>query len=233
MLARVSNLWRYPVKSLSGEQREWLDITMQGVAGDRRFAIRNADGKLASGKNTRRFFKLEGLLDFHSSCESDVPVISLPDGQTVGADDPDIHATLSQCLSQPVTLVTEAEIPHKDAAPVHLLTTASLEWLKESVPGAQVDERRFRPNLLIDTAGATRIEDAWLGKTLAIGDEVVLRITRTTERCAITVYPQPGLPFDARILKCIAQRADLNFGVYAEVLAPGRIRRGDIVAVEE
>ena len=61
MLGRVAALWRYPVKSLLGEQRPSLDLNGRGVEGDRTFAIRNADGKFASGKNTRRFFKLDGL----------------------------------------------------------------------------------------------------------------------------------------------------------------------------
>jgi uncharacterized protein YcbX len=231
VLGRVVNLWRYPVKSLLGERREWLDLNARGVEGDRLFAIRNADGKLASGKNTRRFFKLDRLFAFHAAYDGAIPLISFPDGQTMRGDQPDIDVALSSALGQSLTLVREAGIPHFDAGAVHLLTTASLAWLRSSIPGMLVDERRFRPNLLIDALGATLAEVGWLGKALSVGNEVVLRVNKSAERCAMVVYPQSDLPYDERVLKRIAQKANLNFGVYAEVLVPGIVRHGDSVTV--
>lgn len=227
MLGTVAHLWRYPVKSLLGEPRESLDLNARGVEGDRLFAIRNAEGKLASGKNTRRFFKLDGLLTLRAAYEGDVPLISFPDGKTLRGDQPEIHAALSTALGQPLTLERETNVSHLDAGPVHLLTTASLAWLRNNVPGALIDERRFRPNIVIETSGATPLENTWLGKTFAIGKQVVLRVSEPTERCVMTTFAQSELPFDERILKCIARQADLCFGVYAQVVAPGKIFRGD------
>ena len=232
MLGTLSALWRYPVKSLRGEPREWLDLNARGVMGDRLFALRNADGRFASGKAMPGFFRQEGLLALQAACEGSIPLITLADGRAVRGDQPDIHAALSAALGQPLTLVHETETLFMDAAAVHLLTTASLAWLRNVLPEARVDERRFRPNLLIDCPGAAPVEQGWLGKTLRIGKEVVLRVTSPTERCAMVVHAQSDLPQDATVLKCIAQQADLNFGVYAEVLASGRITRGDDVSVE-
>ena len=93
------------------------------------------------------------------------------------------------------------------------------------------DERRFRPNLLIDAGGDTQIERGWLGKVLSVGEEVRLRVGSATERCGMVAFAQADLPYDARILRCITQKAALHFGVYAEVLVPGRIKRGDSVTV--
>lgn len=229
MAASVARLWRYPVKSLLGEPRESLDLNARGVEGDRLFAICNAEGKLASGKNTRRFYKLDGLFALRAAYEGDVPLISFPDGKTLRGDATEIHAELSRTLGQPLTLAREAGVSHLDAGPVHLLTTASLAWLRDNVPGVQADERRFRPNIVIETPGATLVENTWLGKVLAIGEQVVLRVSEPTERCVMTIHAQSELPFDERVLKCIAQRAELCFGVYAEVITPGKIYRGDSV----
>lgn len=225
----VARLWRYPVKSLLGERRDRLDLNARGVAGDRLYAIRNVDGKLASGKNTQRFFRLEGLLAYQAALDGEVPVISFPDGRTLRADQAGIHAALSKAFDQSLTLVREERVVHMDAGAIHLLTTASLEWLKNAIPGVIVDETRFRPNLLVDVPGATLAEQDWMGKTLSIGEEVVVRVSEPTERCAMVSYPQSGLPFDERILRCLAQKADFSLGVYAEVLTPGRIRCGDEV----
>jgi len=130
MLGRVLSLWRYPVKSMLGERREWFDMNARGVEGDRLFAIRNLDGKLASGKNTRRFFKLDGLFAFHAAYDGDVPLISFPDGLRIRGNRSDIDASLSKALGQPITLVREGRVQHMDAGAVHLLTTASLAWLR-------------------------------------------------------------------------------------------------------
>ena len=98
-------------------------------------------------------------------------------------------------------------------------------------PGVQADEHRFRPNIVVETSGVMPLENTWLGKTLAIGKQVVLRASQPTERCVMTTYAQSDLPFDPRILKGIAQHADLCFGIYAQVLVRGTIRCGDSVSV--
>jgi uncharacterized protein YcbX len=230
-LGIVTRLWRYPVKSMLGEQCESLDVHTRGVAGDRLFAIRDTNGKFGSGKSTRRFRQIDGLFGFQAVYAGDVPVIRFPDGRTMRGDHPDIHTALSHTLGQPVTLAREASISHLDAGPVHLLTTAALAWLRTMLADVYADERRFRPNLVIDVPGATRVERGWLGKLLFVGDAVRLRVSAATERCGMVAFAQAELPYDARILRCIAQEAVLHFGVYAEVLVPGRINRGDSVTV--
>jgi len=216
---------------MRGEQCESLDVNARGVEGDRLFALRDINGKFGSGKSTRRFRSIDGLFGFQAVYDGNVPVIFFPDGRTMWGDHPDIHAALSNTLGQPVTLAQEAGISHLDASPVHLLTTAALAWLRAAVPEVAADERRFRPNLLIDVPGDTQIERGWLGKTLSVGEEVRLWVNGATERCGMVAFAQADLPYDARILRCITQEAALHFGVYAEVLVPGRIKRGDSVTV--
>lgn len=226
-LGTVVKLWRYPVKSMLGERCSYLDLDARGVVGDRVFAVADADGKLGSGKSTRRFRQIDGLLGFRAAYQGDSPVITCPDGRRLPGADTRVDAVLSELLGHGVTLVREQEVPHLDAAPVHLLTTASLAWLRTALPDAEVDERRFRPNLLIDVAGDTRIEEHWLDETLSIGPEVRLRISDVTERCRMVTLPQDDLPGDSRVLERIGRTADLCFGVYADVVSPGRLRRGD------
>ena len=109
-LGIVARLWRYPVKSMGGEQCESLDVNARGVEGDRLFALSDPNGKFGSGKNTRRFRRIDGLFGFQAVYEGDIPAILFPDGRTMRGDHPDIHATLSNTLGQPVTLVREAGI---------------------------------------------------------------------------------------------------------------------------
>ena len=223
----VSKLWRYPVKSMLGEKCSHLDLNERGVVGDRIFAVRDANGKIGSGKTTRRFGQIDGLFAFRAAYQGDVPEITFPDGPRLAGNDTNLNRALSNTLGQRVTLVREAGVSHLDAGALHLLTTASLAWLKEALPNARIDERRFRPNIVIDVGDAGQVERAWLGQTLCVGPEVRLRICGPTERCRMVTLAQAELPSDLRILDRIARDRDFQFGVYADVLVPGRITCGD------
>jgi len=212
-----------------GEACTSLRVNARGVEGDRLYAVRDAEGKLGSGKTSGRLRRIDGLFEFRASSVNGVPSVVFPGGRTMFGDDPGIHAALSVALGAAVTLAKEADVPHFDAEAIHIVTTASLAWLRQALPDALADERRFRPNLLIDAPGAGPVEQEWLGKTLEIGSGVRLRITDPTGRCRMVTLAQGELPEDLRVLREIAQRLDAPFGVYAEVLAPGELRVGDPV----
>ena len=226
----VKQLWRYPVKSMLGEACASLRVDARGVEGDRLYAVRDAQGKLGSGKTSGRHIRIDGLFGFRASSVNGVPVLTFPDGRTMSADDAGIHAALSAVFGQPVTLVKESGRPHFDSAPIHVVTTASLAWLKQALPDGKVDERRFRPNLLIEAEGAAPLEQQWIGRTLQVGS-LRLRVTDPTERCRMVTLAQTDLPEDLGVLREIAQQQDAQFGVYAEVIAPGELRVGDPVTI--
>lgn len=233
MLGRVQRLWRYPVKSLLGEPCACLDADARGVVGDRAYAIRDADGKLGSGKSTRRFRRIDGLLKLQAIHCNAAVAVRFPDDSTMRADDPAIHARLSNEVGQAVTLAPEADVPHFDCAAVHVLTTASLAWLRTALPGSTVDERRFRPNLVIETPGDAPLEHMWIGRTIQVGDRAKLRIVERTERCGMIALPQRDLPVDPAILRHVTECTDLQFGAYAEVASIGRVCCGDAVALTD
>jgi hypothetical protein len=211
-----------------GEACETLDVEARGAAGDRLYAVRDGEGRLGSGKNSRRHRRIDGLLGFRAASEGAAPRITFPDGRSLLASDSGIHAALSAALGLPVTLSFETDLSHHDSGPLHLVTTASLAELKKTLPGVGIDERRFRPNLLIEGEG----ENRWVGKALQVGDEVKLKVVDWTERCVMITMAQSELADEPRILRAVAQgEAEALFGVYAEVLVPGRIRLGDGVSV--
>ena len=128
--------------------------------------------------------------------------------------------------------VTEFALPPGtffDCATVHLLTTATLNRLRDAYPHGQFEVQRFRPNIVVDPAGdeLSFAEDAWIGHTLAIGDEVRLRITGPCGRCVMTTIAQGALPRDPEILRTAVQHHQGQVGVYAAVVRGGTIRHGD------
>ncbi len=266
--ASVVSLWRYPVKSMMGEELNATEITQQGLLGDRVYAlVDSSDGKVATAKNPRKWSR---LFEFHATfmepahLAAKVPPvrIALPDGATVTSDRRDVNQILSQALNREVTLgaarrgavkaeeywpdiegldhretVTDFTLPEEtffDCAVVHLLTTATLDHLRELYPQGRFEARRFRPNIVVEPASGERtfVENDWIGHTLAIGGEVRLNITGPCSRCVMTTLPQGDLPKDPGILRTAAKHNKVNVGVYAAVLRGGTIRRGDLVKIE-
>lgn len=223
----VTALWRYPVKSMRGERLAEGEFGARGLDGDRLYAVRDPDGKFGSGKNTRRFRRMAGLHEFAARYDGDVPVVTLPDGRTVRGDA--AHEAIAAALGRPdVRLVREAEIPHHDEAAVHLVTTSSLAWLAERAPGVEIDARRLRPNLLLDTGPVPELaEEAWLGERVRIGG-VELEILRRAVRCVMVGLPWDGLAAAPGLLKTIADTNDLTLGVHARVVRGGTVRVGDV-----
>ncbi len=264
-VATVVALWRYPIKSMMGEQLNAVEVTDRGLLGDRAYALVDREtGKVASAKFPRKWPTLLA----HRATYVEPPAgadgppavrITLPDGRIIRSDDPDIDQVLSADVGRDVALDQSApEAPsleeywpdiegldHRDALTdeamppgtffdlgiVHVLTTATLDRLRQLYPEGRFEVRRFRPNVVVDpTDGQVGfVENEWVGSSLTIGDEVRLRITQPCPRCVMTTVAQDDLPKDPGILRTAARHNEVNVGVYATVERPGWIRRGDAV----
>lgn len=184
-----------------------------------------------------------------------------PDATNLRSDRDDVGGELSKVLGREVRFVTsaperpsleeywpdteglanrekvtdEAMPSHTffDLATVHLITTATLDRLRELYPQGRFEARRFRPNIIVQPPADSKgfVEDGWVGRTIAIGDEVRLRVTGPCSRCVMTTLPQSDLPPDPGILRTAAKHHQVNVGVYATVLRGGEVRRGDSLAI--
>lgn len=221
-LGRVAALWRYPVKSMRGEAVPSLALDARGAVGDRFLALRDAAGKLGSGKSSRRFRRIDGLLEFTARTTACGVVIRFPDGREMAADDPAIDAALGAACGVDVSLARETEdAPHRDAAPLHLVSEAALAALGRRLPEAQIEAQRFRPNIVIAPDPAALALDAWIGRTIALGDKALIRIERSTARCVMVTQAQAELDAAPAVLRALEEESAACFGVYAAVLRAG------------
>jgi uncharacterized protein YcbX len=222
-----------------------------------------AENRVGSAKIPKKWARLyEFTSAYPEASDGNLPppLITFPDGETRPADAPDIESRLSDALGKPVRFVSqkpedlklEAVKPGLDAvelavtmdfplvnpffdlASLHIVTTSTLDQFRSLYPGGDYDSRRFRPNLVLDTGGETGfVEQSWIGKTIAVGPEVRLRIFMQTHRCAATTLAHHGLPNDAEILRTANKHNDGNVGVYATVEQPGTVSLGDSVDLLE
>ena len=230
----ASELWRYPVSSLTGEKLETADLDDTGVAGDRQWGLFDADSAaVAAPESERRWRPVPGL---QSRTGADGPEISQDGAAWHPVPSPPADKTASDHLGFPVRFLrfggTDAA-PRYDRGHLHIVTTASLARLQALLPAAVIDTRRFRPNILVETDenDVDFVEQRLVGKALRIGDATV-EITEPCARCAFTALGQPGIPFDKDVLHTIAKHGGGGFGVLAKVLRPGRISRGDAVTLD-
>jgi uncharacterized protein YcbX len=249
----VAELWRFPVKSMQGEQITDGELTPKGIVGDRRYAARDAeDGRVLSAKRYGRLLMATARTEPDGSV-----VISLPDEGDHAADDPAIHQVLSAWLDHPCRLEPppeegapfsmsfNVESPdddtfdwpcppgtYLDLAGAHLLTTASLRAAAALHPDGRWDVRRFRPTALVDAGDAEGfVEDAWIGGQVKLGD-ATLTVDMPTVRCPMPTREQPdGLTRDLAIAHTLRDHHDNNLGIYCTVTASGRVAVGDELTV--
>jgi uncharacterized protein len=263
----VMAIWRYPVKSMLGEEVAQTTVTPSGLFGDRAYALVDGEsGKVISAKNPRKWGDLFAYRAEFPSAEGQVGTlptarITFPDGSSTDSTEHDIDERLSGRLSRPIRLTTTVPLSASaegywpgydwlaepatdfdfelssgtffDGAPIHLVTTATLDRLAAIAPKSRFDAARFRPNFVIDCPGSSAgfIENDWIGRTLSIGNEVQMLIVQPTPRCVMTTLSQGELPKDPDVLRTVVQNNRCNVGVYATVVRGGIVRRGDTVSL--
>lgn len=221
----VVEIRRYPVKSMAGESLTEVEVDARGLVGDRWYAVVDGDGKLSSGKSSRRFRRRDAVFDFGSRT-TDQGVEVTGRGGAWPAGDPALDAALSDAMGDPVRVLPEAETPHFDDTALSLVGTASLDWCREHL-GVDADPRRLRTNLLVSTTEPF-VEESWTGE-VEVG-EVVLRTVGPTERCRMIDIAQQGLPREeGQWLKALTRTRERNLGIYLDVVTPGAVRVGDEV----
>jgi uncharacterized protein YcbX len=239
----VTALTTAPVKGMRVSAADELDIGPTGPAGDRAFLVVDPDGTLLLTTRT------PALLQISARWDGGTLALTFPDGRVVasvpelGAPaatanyagrritgrlvEGELSAAVSDHLDRPVQLLARDPGDRgADDAPVTLMSEASLRAL--AVP----DARRFRMTITIDGVTAWE-EHGWGGRELAAGD-AVLRVTEPVSRCVVTTRdPETGRR-DEPTLKRLAElrgRDDVTFGVWCEVVAPGRVRVGDQLVI--
>jgi uncharacterized protein YcbX len=223
----VASLWRYPVKSVGGERVAAVELEGDGVAGDRDWGIRDrAAGVVLTAK------ECPSLLHARAAVVDGATVVTLPDGTEGEAGGEALDAGLSDWLGRPVALerARPGEAADYDAGftgppgrfvdgwPVHLVSTATV---------AGDDERRYRPNVVVDAPGEGFLEDAWVDRTLVVGP-ARLDVRKRCGRCVMVTRAQPGVAEDRSRLRRLGSR-DLRLGVYLRVARSGLVQEGDEV----
>lgn len=257
IIGTVASVWRYPVKSMRGEELSEAFAGFSGFYGDRLFAFHSSASskgfpyltareqrkmlqyrprfrhpdKAARPVNLAEAETLGPGVNPVSADPADLMVdVETPTGETLAIDDPALIRMLREGVSSsPDLKLLRSERAMTDCRPVSLISLQFARQLGEGL-GAFVDPRRFRANIYLNLDAARGFEeDRFVGRSLRIGSKVVLSILERDPRCAmITLDPDTG-ESKPELLKKVAQAHNGMAGVYGAVLVEGIMRKGDSV----
>jgi len=255
VIGKVESLWRYPVKSMRGEELDEIFAGYPGVYGDRVFAFTSSLSPKGfpffTGRDQRQMIRYRArfrnpekaarpinLAEAESSGANPISAnaselmieVETPDGKTIAIDDPALIDNLRANIDGKHELkLLRSDKAITDCRPLSIFAVQSAKKLGEET-GTNVDKRRFRANVYVDLTNAAGFaEDQFVGKTLRIGSKVVVSVLDRDPRCMmITLDPDTAEKTPA-ILKQVAQAHEGMAGVYGAVLMEGMIRKGDSV----
>ncbi len=257
IIGTVESLWRYPVKSMRGEELDEMFVGFSGVYGDRLFAFRSSASptgfpfltareqhemlkyrprfrqpeKAARPINWTEAENMAPGVNPVSADPTELMVdVETPDGETLAIDNPGLIDKLRQRIDQKHHLtLLRSERAMTDCRPLSVFSLQSARQLAEET-GTAMDKRRFRANVYVDLAsGSGFAENDFVGRSLRIGPKAVVSILERDPRCVmITLDPDTGAVAPA-VLKKVAQAHDGMAGVYGAVLVEGMLHKGDPV----
>jgi len=258
-IGKVDSLWRYPVKSMRGEELDEIFAGYGGVYGDRLFAFKSSANQggfpFFTGRDKRQMIryrarfrypdkaarpinlgeaeKLSPNINPISASAAELMIdVETPGGEMFAIDDPALIDNLRTGIDEKHELtLLRSDKAITDCRPLSIFAVQTARRLGEET-GVAVDKRRFIANIYIDlmTSGGFA-EDGLVGRSLRIGSKVVVSILQRDGRCMmITLDPDSGEKEPA-ILKKVAQAHDGMAGVYGAVLVEGMVHKGDPVEV--
>ncbi len=248
---QVEEIWRYPVKSMLGEQLDQANVGPGGIQGDRRWAV--VDKESGVSLSAKRYADLLRCRAWTS--DGDV-MIKLPDGCEYPVGSAEVARGLSDLLGRQVmtrsaeatetiqhefpTAVTEGEgepflyEPETEAffdcAPLQLLTTGTLVELKRLLPASIIHTARFRPNFLVATEEAGFVENDWVSNDVVLGS-LRCQVYDDTRRCIMVALGQGQLPRDIEVIRTILKSNEGRAGVALKTLDSSMVACGAEVEV--
>ena len=257
IVGKIDSLWRYPVKSMRGEELDEAFASFSGIYGDRLFAFESSASPKGfpylTAREQQRLLQYRPHFRYPDKAARPInlteaekmganPVwadfaelmvdVETPDGKTLAVDDPALIDMIRADIDQKHQLtLMRSERALTDCRPVSVFSLQSARQLAEET-GTSIDKRRFRANIYVNLTSAQGFaENEFVGKTLRIGPKVVVTVLERDARCVmITLDPDTGEKTPA-ILKKVAQAHEGMAGVYGAVMVEGMLHQGDSVEV--
>jgi uncharacterized protein len=236
-LGRISAIFRYPVKSMAGELLDIARLGWHGIEGDRRLAFRRGTDQsgfpwLTAGKLPQLLLYKPFRMD-RNSAEPLPTHVRTPDGNEFELQSDELREEISGRYGSDLELMN---LKHGifDEACISVISLGTVSSVEREA-GRDIDPRRFRPNIVIETGSDKPFEeDGWVGRTLRFGEANIgaeVRVTLRDERCVMVNFDPDTAERDSNIMKTVVRMNENCAGVYGTVLQAGELRVGQVVTL--
>jgi hypothetical protein len=253
LIGQIDSLWRYPVKSMRGEEMEEMFAGYAGVYGDRLFAFHSSTAPTVfpyfTGRDERRMIRYRprfrhpgkaarpvnapeasdsGVTPLSATQEELMIDVETPEGTLMAIDDPKLKELLRGDHESALTLL-RCDRAITDCSPISFFSLQTARQIGVE-SGMDVDKRRFRASVYLDLPELSPFaEDEFVGRSLRLGSKVVVSIVKRDSRCMMVTLDPDTAEKSPAVLKAIAQNHNGQAGVYGAVVIEGMVRRGDPV----
>jgi uncharacterized protein len=259
LVGRVESVWRYPVKSMRGEELQEAFVGFSGVYGDRLYAFRSSAAPKGfpylTGREQEEMLLYRpayrhpkhmakptnlaeadaiapGLTPVYPNVADSMADVETPAGELLAIDDPELIRMLRERIRDVHELtLLRSNRAMTDCRPISLFSMQTARQLSQEV-GANLDKRRFRANVYVELETELAFgEDEFVGRTLQIGTKTVIAVLERDPRCKMITLDPDTAQANPEVMRRVARAHDGKAGVYAAVLVEGTIRPGDEIAL--
>lgn len=259
VIGHIDSVWRYPVKSMKGEELDQAFLSFSGLYGDRIYALKSASApagfpyhtgreqeemilyapRFLDGAAAARPINLEaadsiapGITPLFADRQAFAVQVKAPDGKVFDIEDPSLLADLKSRLDVDESLeLIYSERALTDCRPISLFSLQTARQLADEIE-SEVDARRFRANLYANfLSEAGFAENELVGRRIRIGDKAEVNILETDPRCKMITLDPDTAESKPRLLRRIYEVHDGRAGLYAAVLVEGTVKPGDRITV--
>ena len=259
-IGKVQSLWRYPVKSMRGEELDEAFMGFSGFYGDRVFAFTSSAAPKGfpffTGREQSDMLRYRprfrdpdqarrptNLTEAEGIAPGVTPVfagpadfivdVETPSGEVLAVDDPMLMQKLGEGIGDKHSLtLSRSDRAMTDCRPVSMFAVQTARQLGEEI-GTEIDQRRFRANIYVNLESAGGFgEDSFIGHSLRIGSKAVLSILERDPRCKMITLDPDTAESNGDVLRKVAKAHDGMAGVYGAVLVEGIVRKGDSIELD-
>ena len=259
VVGKIESLWRYPVKSMRGEELQEAFVGFPGVYGDRLYAFRSSAAPKGfpylTGREqeamllyrpgyrhperTRKPVNLaeaeamgSGLTPVYADLSDFMVDVETPAGERIAIDDPRLISMLCDGIGDKHELtLLRSDRSMTDCSPVSIISMPTVSQLSKEFE-IRVDKRRFRANLYVELESGNAFgEEEFVGRTLRIGPKATIAVIKRDSRCKMITLDPDTAQANPEVMRRLARDYEGKAGVYGVVLVEGIIRAGDKIAL--